>query len=150
MSIEESKLDSYLVYALMMSGISEWGTKLNEQDKLIYGIEKLDLKDISSLILKDKQKDMFEEENESYDVNLEEELEILNEAYFNAYLVVTKRKTVAELLSIDGGMVFLPFDPEVPETIEMVIDDIIEFFSSEEEYEKCAELLQEKKKLDDI
>lgn len=93
---------------------------------------------------------MFEEENESYDVNLEEELEILNEAYFNAYLVVTKRKTVAELLSIDGGMVFLPFDPEVPETIEMVIDDIIEFFSSEEEYEKCAELLQEKKKLDDI
>lgn len=108
------------------------------------------MKDISSLILKDKQKDMFEEENESYDVNLEEELEILNEAYFNAYLVVTKRKTVAELLSIDGGMVFLPFDPEAPETIEMVIDDIIEFFSSEEEYEKCAELLQEKKKLDDI
>ncbi len=93
---------------------------------------------------------MFKEENESYDVNLEEELEILNEAYFNAYLVVTKRKTVAELLSIDGEMIFLPFDPEAPETIEMVIDDIIEFFSNEEEYEKCAELLQEKKKLDDI
>ena len=93
---------------------------------------------------------MFEEEEESYSINLEEELEILNEAYFNAYLIVTKRITVAELLKNDGEMVFLPFDPEAPETIRMVIDDVIEFFSNEEEYEKCAELLQEKKKLDDI
>lgn len=93
---------------------------------------------------------MFEEEEESYSINLEEELEILNEAYFNAYLIVTKRTTVAELLKADGEMVFLPFDPEAPETIRMVIDDVIEFFSNEEEYEKCAELLQEKKKLDDI
>ena len=93
---------------------------------------------------------MFEEEEESYSINLEEELEILNEAYHNAYLIVTKRITVAELLKNDGEMVFLPFDPEAPETIRMVIDDVIEFFSNEEEYEKCAELLQEKKKLDDI
>ena len=93
---------------------------------------------------------MFEEEDESYDVNLEEELEILNEAYLNAYLIVTKRITVAELLAADGEMVFLPFDPEAPETIRMVIDDVIEFFSNEEEYEKCAELLRVKKKLDDI
>ena len=150
MNIEESKLDSYLVYALMMSGTSEWGIKLNEQDKLIYGIERLGLRDIYNLTSKGKQMNMFEEEEESYSINLEEELEILNEAYFNAYLIVTKRTTVAELLKADGEMVFLPFDPEAPETIRMVIDDVIEFFSNEEEYEKCAELLQEKKKLDDI
>ncbi len=91
-----------------------------------------------------------EEEDESYNVNLEEELEILDEAYQNAYLIVTKRKTITELLATDGEMVFLPFDPEVPETVIMVIDDVIDYFSKEEEYEKCAELLKVKKKLNDI
>ena len=93
---------------------------------------------------------MFEDEDESYNVNLEEELEILDEAYQNAYLIVTKRITVPELLAADGEMVFLPFDPEAPETIMMVIDDVIDYFSKEEEYEKCAELLRVKKRLDDI
>ena len=147
MSIEESKLDSYLVYALMMSGISEWGMQLNEQDKHIYGIRKLDLKDIFNQTSVDKLKAMFEEEDEKYEVSLQEELDMLDEAYHNAYLVATKKLTITELLEADGEMVLLPFNPESPETIIMVIDDVINYFSKEEEYEKCAELVRVKKRL---
>ena len=148
MSTEESKLDSYLVYALMMSGISEWGTKLNEQGKHIYGIKRLDLGGTSSQTFEDIISEMLgEDDDDRYEVNLEEELEILDEAYQNAYLIATKRLTVRELLEAEGDVVFLPFDPEAPETLIAVIDDVIEYFSKEEEYEKCAELVRVKKKL---
>ena len=146
MSIEESKSDLYLVYALMMNGISEWGMRLNEQDKRIYGVKWLDLKDIFNQTSVDKLKAMFEEE-EGYEINLQEELDMLDEAYQNAYLVATKKLTVKELLEEDGEMVFLPFNPEAPETIMMVIDDVINYFSKEEEYEKCAELVCVKERL---
>ena len=89
---------------------------------------------------------MFEEE-EGYEINLQEELDMLDEAYQNAYLVATKKLTVEELLAEDGEMVFLPFNPEAPETIMIVIDDVINYFSKEEEYEKCAELVRVKKRL---
>ena len=102
---------------------------------------------IFSQTFEDKLKAMFEEEEDKYEINLEEELEILDEAYQNAYLVATKRLTVAELLESDGEMVFLPFDPEAPETIMMVIDDVIDYFSKEEEYEKCVELVRVKERL---
>jgi hypothetical protein len=101
--------------------------------------------------LEDKFRAMLNtEDEEPQEINLDEELEILDEAYQNAYLVATNRMTVKELLEADGEMTFLPFDPEAPETIAMVIDDVIDYFSDEEEFEKCAELMRVKKKLDDI
>ena len=112
------------------------------------------MRDTSSQISEDEAENMFEDEDEIYNVsghrNLEEELEILSDAYHNAYLIVTKRITVPELLAADEEMVFLPFDPEVPETLMIIIDDVIDYFSKEEEYEKCAELLRVKNRLDDI
>ena len=85
------------------------------------------------------------EEDFSYYV----EEEILDEAYYNAYLILTNRMTLKELLESKGEMVFIPYDPQVPETAEIVIDDIIEYFSSIEDYEICAELVKVKEKLND-
>ena len=104
------------------------------------------MKDIFNQTSVDKLKAMFEEE-EGYEINLQEELDMLDEAYKNAYLVATKKLTVEELLAEDGEMVFLPFNPEAPETIMIVIDDVINYFSKEEEYEKCAELVRVKERL---
>ena len=104
------------------------------------------MKDIFNQTSVDKLKAMFEEE-EGYEINLQEELDMLDEAYHNAYLVATKKLTITELLEEDGEMVLLPFNPESPETIIMVIDDVINYFSKEEEYEKCAELVRVKKRL---
>lgn len=106
----------------------------------------MDLKDIFNQTYVNKLKEMFEEE-EDFEINLQEELEMLDEAYQNAYLVATEKITVKELLEENGEMVFLPFNPEAPETIIMVIDDVINYFSKEEEYEKCAELVSAKERL---
>lgn len=81
--------------------------------------------------------------------SLEEEIEILDEAYRNAYKVATGKMSVQELLDESDDMIFLPFDPVAPETFMMIVDDIIEYFENSEEYEKCAELVKIKKKLDD-
>ena len=81
---------------------------------------------------------------------IEAEIEILDEAYRNAYDVATGKLTVKELLSRSQDMIFLPFDPGVPETFIMIVDDIIQYFEETEEYEKCAELAAVKDKLDDV
>ena len=78
--------------------------------------------------------------------SVEEEIEILDEAYRNAYAIATGRVSVTELLSKSPDMIFLPFDPSAPETFRMVIDDIIKYFEENEEYEKCAELISAKEK----
>ena len=92
-------------------------------------------------------------DNEDFeDLNFEEEAEILNEAYENTYLIVTKRKPIEEILAESlqtGQFVFLPFDPSNPDTIELIIDDAIAHFEDCEEYEKCAELVAAKKELED-
>jgi len=75
---------------------------------------------------------------------LEEEIEILDEAYRNAYAIATGRISIKELLEKSPDMIFLPFDPSAPETFKMVIDDIIKYFEDNEEYEKCAELVSAK------
>ena len=69
----------------------------------------MDLKDIFNQTYVNKLK-MFEED-EDFEINLEE-LEMLDEAYQNAYLVATEKITVKELLEENGEMVFLPFNPE--------------------------------------
>jgi len=74
-----------------------------------------------------------------------EDLELYNEAMENAYDIITGKKTVddiydnLELEEIDEFP--LPFDPikedgKTPDVLDMVI----EYFISIEEYEKCAEL----------
>jgi hypothetical protein len=89
-------------------------------------------------------------ENEDYAKSLEEEIEILDEAYRNAYLIAVGEMTVAQLLDKADEMIFLPFDPSAPETFSMIVDDIIQYFADTEEYEKCAELVKIKEKFDDL
>ena len=146
MSTEVSKYASYHLFVLTMNGTSKWGTKLNEQGRHIYGISTKDLRDIYKQMLE------FEDDIEDDDItaSLEEEIEILDEAYRNAYKIAIGKMTVRELLDSAEEMIFLPFDPSAPETFSMVVDDIIQYFSDTEEYEKCAELVKVKDKFDDL
>ena len=89
-------------------------------------------------------------EDEDYTKSLEEEIEILDEAYRNAYKIAVGKMTVAQLLDKADEMIFLPFDPSAPETFSMIVDDIIQYFADTEEYEKCAELVKIKEKFDDL
>ena len=89
-------------------------------------------------------------EDEDYTASLEEEIELLDEAYRNAYKIATGKMTVRQLLTKADDMIFLPFDPSAPETFTMVVDDIIQYFSDTEEYEKCAELVKIKDQFDDL
>lgn len=82
--------------------------------------------------------------------SIEEEVEILDEAYRNAYAVATGRMSVRQLVSAAPDMIFLPFDPNAPETFTMVVDDIIKYFEDNEEYEKCAELISAKENFNDF
>ena len=74
-----------------------------------------------------------------------EDLDLYNRAMENAYFIVTRKKTMTELLSDleeeNIEEVVLPFDPinedgRTPDIIEM----LVEYFENLEEYEKCAEL----------
>lgn len=145
MSTGVSKYGSYLLFVLTMNGTSKWGTKLKEQGKHIYGISPQDLRDIYKQML-EFDDDMEKEDPAS---SIEEEVEILDEAYRNAYAIAVGKMTVRELLDKADDMIFLPFDPSAPETFAMIIDDIIQYFEENEEYEKCAELVHAKKKFDD-
>ena len=79
-----------------------------------------------------------------------EDLQSYEESMKNAFLIVTRRKTVSDIykkLDEDKDMNFyLPFNPlksdgrDVP-TIEL----LLEYFEKMEEYEKCAELVKIKK-----
>lgn len=140
-----SKYGSFLLFVLTMNGTSRWGMKLNEQGKHIYGISSKDLRDIYNQMLFDD-----DIEDEDYESSIEEEIEILDEAYRNAYKIATGKMTVRDLLEKSDDMIFLPFDPSAPETFTMVVDDIIQYFSDTEEYEKCAELVKVKDKFDDL
>jgi hypothetical protein len=82
--------------------------------------------------------------------SLEAEIEILDESYRNAYAIAIGKVTVKELLERSKEMIFLPFDPSNPETFTLIVDDIIDYFESTEEYEKCSELIKIKKKFDDL
>ena len=113
-------------------------------------MKRLDLKGIYNLTSEEEEQlkmNFQDQEDELYGVDLQEELEILTEAYHNAYLVATNRLSVDELVVAHGDMILLPFDPEDPTTLPMVIDDMIDFFSDEEEYEKCSELVKVKNKI---
>jgi len=89
-------------------------------------------------------------EDEDITSSLEEEIEILDEAYRNAYKIAIGEMSVRQLLELEEDMIFLPFDPSEPESFSAVIDDIIMYFSDNEEYEKCAELVKVKDQFDDL
>lgn len=114
----------------------------------MYGIKYEDSKDTFNAMLEnyDNDGDDFEK------LNFEEEAEILNAAYENTYLIVTKKVTIEDIMQEaleSGDFVFLPFDPSNLHTIELIIDDVISHFEDCEEYEKCAELVAAKKELEE-
>lgn len=90
--------------------------------------------------------DFEDTEDEDLVASLEEEVEILDEAYRNAYKVITGELSVEELLEQADDMIFLPFDPSAPETFMMIADDMIQYFEDSEEYEKCSTIMEIKNK----
>ena len=63
----------------------------------------------------------------------------------HSYNLLLGKKTLDELIK-DSADIFLMFNPEnkhIP-MVDDVYDTLIEYFSSTEEYEKCAEILKAK------
>ena len=104
--------------------------------------------------MKDIYKQMLESENFEDDFTdaeaIEAEIEILDEAYRNAYAVAVGNISIQQLINNSSDMIFLPFDPNDTETFALIIDDIIEYFEQNQEYEKCAKLITVKKKFNDV
>ena len=80
-----------------------------------------------------------------------EDMELYNRAMRNAYQIITKRKTLDDIYyDLEEGRIDtlpLPYDPLVEDgRTEDIIDIVIEYFTSTEEYEKCAELVKIKNK----
>tara|TARA_R100000742_G_C4188422_1_gene21271 strand:+ start:201 stop:491 length:291 start_codon:yes stop_codon:yes gene_type:complete len=80
-----------------------------------------------------------------------EDMELYNQAMRNAYFIITKRKTLDDIYyDLEEGRIEtlpLPFDPIHEDgRTEDIIDIVIEYFTSTEEYEKCAELVKIKER----
>jgi hypothetical protein len=77
----------------------------------------------------------------------EEDFELYETAMNNAYYLITKKRTLDDIYFELGEGIRdtfpLPFNPieEDGRTVD-VLDVVIEYFISTEEYEKCAELLK--------
>ena len=63
--------------------------------------------------------------------------ELVDLAMNNAYAMLVGNKSIDELLDEDEEMVLVP-DPEI--TDEELSEDLIEYFITTEEYEKCAKI----------
>ena len=80
-----------------------------------------------------------------------EDLALYEKAMTNAYMIITKKKTIDDLYyDLEDNIIDtlpLPFDPLLDDGRSPdVIDIVIEYFTSTEEYEKCAELVKIKNK----
>ena len=80
-----------------------------------------------------------------------EDMALYERAMKNAYFIITKRKTLDDIYhELEQGIIDdlpLPFDPmEEDGRTDDIIDIVIEYFTTTEEYEKCAELLKIKNK----
>ena len=80
-----------------------------------------------------------------------EDIELYERAMRNAYQIITKRKTLDDIYyDLEEGKIDtlpLPFDPINEDgRSDDVIDVVIEYFTSTEEYEKCAELVKIKER----
>lgn len=74
-----------------------------------------------------------------------EDLDLYNKAMENAYKVITGKKSIKDLIEeFDGGKldeIALPFDPSSHNgRSDDIIDMVVEYFETLEDYEKCAEL----------
>jgi hypothetical protein len=63
--------------------------------------------------------------------------ELVDLAMNSAYDVLIGNKTIDEIMDQDAEMIFVP-DPEVSD--EIMSEDLIEYFITTEEYEKCAKI----------
>ena len=82
--------------------------------------------------------------------NYEEDLALYETAMINAYAIITKERTLDDIYyDLEEGRITelpLPFDPTYEDgRSDDVIDVVIEYFTSTEEYEKCAKLVKIKK-----
>jgi len=80
-----------------------------------------------------------------------DDLDSYNQSMENAYLLVTKEKTLDDIYEeLEQGMYtkfYLPFDPlQQDGRNDSTLDLLIEHFSSLEEYEKCVKLTKIKNK----
>jgi len=76
--------------------------------------------------------------------------ELVDLAMNNAYAMLVGNKSIDELLDEEEEMVLVP-DPEI--TDEELSEDLIEYFITTEEYEKCAkikDLMQFRNMIDNI
>tara|TARA_R110001592_G_scaffold67906_2_gene208080 strand:+ start:1679 stop:2062 length:384 start_codon:yes stop_codon:yes gene_type:complete len=82
---------------------------------------------------------------DNYDINDPANSDlIISESMDNMYKVITKKETY-DSLSKKKGRVLMTFNPlDDQPNIDEIIDDLINYYSSEdvEEYEKCAELVR--------
>jgi hypothetical protein len=93
------------------------------------------------------------ENNQDSDMSIGEKLEyenyLVEQAFENSYLILTKRNSFEDLLEKKteyGIKAIMIYDPaEGPD--EDVYDDMIYYYEDLEEYEKCAELLKIKKEM---
>ena len=77
----------------------------------------------------------------------EEDLELYSQAMNNAYYLITRKKTLDDIyyeLESDEIRTYpLPFNPmEEDGKTHDVLDVLIEYFTSTEEYKKCAKLVK--------
>ena len=80
-----------------------------------------------------------------------EDIALYNQAMENAYMIITKKKTIDDIYYelYDGELESfpLPFDPMNDNgRSPSIIDIVIEHFTHTEEYEKCTELVKIKEK----
>ena len=97
----------------------------------------------------DKFSDLFEDWNDDFEKRKELTEEEESNLMRNSFLIVTGRTTYEGLLdglmgsAFIGGAMFTLLNPEDPnENKEEAIDTLIEYYTQEEDYEKCAELVK--------
>ncbi|MDA1284677.1 MAG: hypothetical protein O3C61_07100 [Proteobacteria bacterium] len=67
---------------------------------------------------------------------LEAEQLIMDKAFRNSFLIVSKKKTFNQVMKSKDGII-LAHDPHLGIT-EYEVENMMQYFSDEEEYEKCA------------
>ena len=87
------------------------------------------------------------EENDDMELDLYKDLAMYNEAMHNAYLLITKEKTVDDIYyELEEGVkteFYLPLNPiDQDGRDSATIDLLVEHFEELEDYEKCAKLIK--------
>ena len=102
----------------------------------------------------DKFSDLFEEWNDNFENRKELSADEESSLMHNSFLIITGRATHESLLgdsrlsgAFIGGIMATLFNPTEPDDDkEKAIDTLIEYYTKEEDYEKCAELVKLKNK----